>query len=449
MLGFLYIRPQEVFASMRTVTFSMVLALAVLGYVLDLGSRVTRPPRVSLLLVAALAFYGWAALTVAISAPEMLNESPLYFAAPGALFLATSLGVQTLYGFGAASKVLLIVTLFMAAVAIHQGLSPRVCLVDGATSSSALLDSEGNVRTCKTRMDCAEAGPEGQDYLCEHVGLMGTRSDGGRVRYIGIFQDPNELACAMSMSLPFVFIWFGDRRAMARRVLPQLAPVAVVVACIVATVMTKSRSGQISLVATLGVYFIRRFGLRGVGIGGLLAIPVLLFGGRSDESSTEERLECWSEAISMWREHPIFGVGAKQFGQHYYLTAHNSALLALAETGPIGLFLWTTTLYIAFKIAIQVQQDFANRPEAETARAAAFAMLAGLVGMVSSALFLSLTYHVAFWIQVGLAGTIQAAVWRHDPRWRLRWRWRDLALVVGLDVGVVAAIVVYLKLKGI
>jgi O-antigen ligase len=151
----------------------------------------------------------------------------------------------------------------------------------------------------------------------------------------------------------------------------------------------------------------------------------------------------------MWREHPIFGVGAKQFGQHYYLTAHNSALLALAETGPIGLFLWTTTLYIAFKIAIQVQQDFANRPEADTARAAAFAMLAGLVGMVSSALFLSLTYHLAFWIQVGLAGTIQAAVWRHDPGWRLRWRWRDLAVVVGLDAGVVVAIVLYLKLKGI
>jgi hypothetical protein len=448
MLAFLYIRPQEVFDSVRPLTFSIVLAVAVLGYVLDLGTRITRLPRVSVLLVVALAFYAWAMLTVAISAPEMINESPLYFVAPGALFLATSLGLQTLHGFGAVSKILLVLTLFMVAVAIHQGLSQRVCIVDGGGNASS-LDTEGKLRPCKTRIECAEGGAEGQDYLCEHVGLMGTRSDGGRVRYIGIFQDPNELACAMSISLPFVFIWFGERRSVARRLLTRLAPVAVVIACMVCTVMTQSRSGQISLVATLGVYFVRRFGWRGVGIGGVLALPVLLYGGRSDESSTEERLECWSEAISMWREHPIFGVGAKQFGQHYYLTAHNSALLALAETGPIGLFLWTTTLYIAFKIAIQVQQDFANRPEAESARAAAFAMLAGLVGMVASALFLSLTYHLAFWIEVGLAGTIQAAIWRHDPLWRLRWRWRDLAVVVGLDAGVVIGIVVYLRFKGI
>ena len=45
---------------------------------------------------------------------------------------------------------------------------------------------------------------------------MGTYSDGGRVRYIGIFQDPNELACATSISLPFVFMWFGEDRGRGR-----------------------------------------------------------------------------------------------------------------------------------------------------------------------------------------------------------------------------------------
>ncbi len=450
MLAFLYVRPQEAFESLRGLTFPMVLGVAGLGYVLDLATGITRPPRMSLLLWVALAFFGWAMLTIAISAPEMLNESALYFVAPAALFLATSLGVQTLRGFGAVSKILLALTMVIVLVAIHQGFAPRVCIADTATSSTLPVeDGEGKVRQCRTRTDCADAGLGTGDFLCEHLGLMGTRSDGGRVRYMGIFQDPNELACATSISLPFVFMWLGDKGSGWRRLLARLAPLPVVLASILCNVMTQSRSGQISLIATLGVYFVRRFGWRGIAIGGVLAIPVLAFGGRSDESSTEERLECWSEALSMWREHPVLGIGAKQFGQHYYLTAHNSALLALSELGPLGLLLWTIALYVAFKTTLQVQRDFANRPEAAGVRAAAFATLAGLVGMVASALFLSLTYHLAFWIEVGLAASIQAVVWRHDPSWKLRWRWRDLFVVIGLDVGAVASIAIYLRSKGI
>ncbi len=449
MLAFLYVRPQETFESMHWLTFPLVLAFAVLGYVLDLATGITRPPRRSLLLWVALAFFGWAMLTVAIGAPEMINESALYFVAPAALFLATSQGVQTLRGFEVVSKTLLAVTMVIVLVAIHQGLTPRVCIPDTTSNAPPAEDSEGKVRQCHSRTECAEAGLGPGEFLCEHVGLMGTRSDGGRVRSIGIFQDPNELACATSISLPFVFIWLGEKRSAIRRLLSRLLPLPVLLAAILCNIMTQSRSGQISLIATLGVYFLRRFGVRGAAVGGVLAIPVLIFGGRSDESSTEERLECWSEALSMWREHPILGIGAKQFGQHYYLTAHNSALLALSEMGPLGLLLWTIALYVAFKTTLQVQRDFANRPEAADVRAAAFATLAGLVGMVASALFLSLTYHVAFWIEVGLAGSIQAVVLRHDPSWKLRWRWRDLFWVVGLDVGAVASIAIYLRSKGI
>src|SRR6185295_19796188 len=132
-----------------------------------------------------------------------------------------------------------------------------------------------------------------------------------------------------------------------------------------------------------GVYFVRRFGWKGALLGGVLGLPVMLLGGREGgESSTEERLRAWAEAYDMWRENPLMGVGAHEFGEHYYQTAHNSYLLALGDLGPVGLFLWTFCIYLAFKIAIRVQTDFAHRPEAAAARSAAFAMLAGLVGTV-------------------------------------------------------------------
>jgi len=43
---------------------------------------------------------------------------------------------------------------------------------------------------------------------------------------------------------------------------------------------------------------------------------------------------------------------------------------------------------------------------------------------------------------------VQATVWRHDPQWRLAWGWRDVVAVVGLDVVLVTAIAIYLRLKG-
>jgi hypothetical protein len=452
LVAYIYLRPHEIFPALHGLGFPTVLSFALFGYLLDIKLGTTRLPRLSPLLVFTFAFFLWAMLTVGIKAPDALGESLLFFAGPIGLFFLISQGVGGVRGLTVVSSTVLVITLILAILAVHQGLSPTVCIA-GDVSTSGMINTEGTVaeqdfRPCATRADCVEGGRPDQDYLCEHNGLAGTTSIGGRVRYRGVFQDPNELAWAMSMSLPFAFAWLERRPRDKRhrdRLLVGLALV-VIVAC---NVMTRSRSGQISLIATLGVYFVRRFGWRGVGVGAVVAAPVLLMGGRSDDSSTQERLECWQQALDLFRENPFAGVGARQFTQHHYLTAHNSALLALAEMGPIGLVLFTTAIYLVFKITIQVQRDFAARPEAQALRTGAFATLAGLTGMVVSALFLSLTFHIALWIQIALAGAIQTAVWRHDPDWRMRWRWRDAAFVLGFDAALVVGITLYLRLKGV
>src|SRR5262249_8600709 len=124
-------------------------------------------------------------------------------------------------------------------------------------------------------------------------------------------------------------------------------------------------------------------------------------------------------------------------------------LLTLAELGPLGLLLFTGIIYTGIKLTLQVQRDLADRPEAAELRTIAFATLAGLVGTVASALFLSIAYHVALWVMMGICGAIQATVLRHDPDWRLRWRWRDTSLVVVLDVALVVGISLYLRMKGV
>jgi hypothetical protein len=455
LFAYVYIHPQEVYESLRVVTVPMLVALAAFGYVLDLRLGNTGQRRPTLMLWLAIAFWTWAILTVAIVFPDSVIETISASMPSIAVFLALAIGVSTLRGLRIVTMGLLSITMLIGVIAIDQGLTPPVCVLPESNTevhtevrTEALPGDTIVGKPCQARLDCDDG--TGREYDCEHLGLMKTSSVARRVRYRGVLQDPNELAWTLSLALPFAFAWFERRQAKGGFLVGhRIVVAAVLVACIVCNVMTQSRSGQLSLLATLGVYFIGRFGWRGIAAAAVVAAPVLLFGGRTDESSTEERLECWSEALSLWREHPVVGAGARHFVNYHHLTAHNSVLLTLAEMGPLGLVLFTALMYVALKTMLRARHDLTGRPEAAEARAFAFASAAALIGTMVSAFFLSIAYHTALWIAFGLAAAVQATVSRHDPQWRMAWGWRDVGAVVGLDVAIVTGIAIYLRYKGL
>ena len=343
---------------------------------------------------------------------------------------------------------LLALNLFLMGVGVHQGLSPPVCFLQNPGTDPAAEVVEG--RPCASAAQCAEAGPAGAEYTCEHPGLLGTHSIVGRVRYLGLLEDPNELAMAISTAIPIAFALYQLRRSRLRFVILVLA-IAGGFTCVI---MTKSRSGQLSMLAALGVYFVRRFGRRGALAGAILALPLLLLGGRSGEeadSSSDERLECWRAAIDMWRENPLLGVGQGQFGENHYLTAHNSVWLTLAELGPLGLLCWTATVYVSFKIVVRASIDFRDHPQAAEVAAGprATALLASLSAMAISAFFLSIAYHPVVWIFFAFVAAYYAAIQNHQPGWKVRFGWRDLMAVAAFDVVLVSAMALYLQVKGI
>jgi hypothetical protein len=446
LLTFLFLRPHEVFEIMRPLTLAGVLAAVALGYVLDLRLGLLRP-RGSVALVALGALTVFAILTIAIKVPETLSTQLALLATCLLAGAAVGTGLGSFRAIGVVGGVLLGLTLALAAVGDQQGATAPVCYLRKAVGG-ALATETSDGRPCASVEQCEDGGVPDAEYLCEHPGLMGTHSIGGRVRYRGILEDPNELCMALSAGVPIAFLFYQRKRSKARLALLVLT-LALVFPCVI---LTKSRSGQISMLAVLGVYFVRRFGRSGILAAVLLSVPLLLLGGRSGaeaDSSSEERLECWAEALEMWRENPLLGVGQGQFKEHHFLTAHNSFLLALAELGPGGLFLWTASLYAAFKTTIRIQLDFAARPEAAVARDWAVALTASLVGITVSSMFLSLTYHVVVWVFIGLAAALSGVVRRHEPTWRVRFGLRDLVVICGADVALVAAISVYLRLKGV
>jgi hypothetical protein len=444
--AFVYLRPHEVLPGLRFVSLPGVVAAVALGYVLDVKLRVSRP-RSSAMLAIALLFFVLCVVTVSVAAPDTLNKQILVLLASFVGFLVTSQAVSSLRALGIVASIILAITLTLSLFGIRQGLSSPICYVRGEseiTTQGEILDG----RPCTSDETCMVGGKPNLEYLCEKPGPFETHSIEGRVRFRGVLEDPNELAMAIAIGLPLA-LGLYERRRTALRLGLLLAAIGVNSVCVI---LTQSRSGQLAALAALGVYFLRRFGKRGVIVAGILGVPVLLLGGRSGvnaQSSSDERLECWNEALEMWREHPFFGVGQGQFTEYHYLTAHNSFLLALGELGPLGLFLWTSALYLGFKALIRIQIDFASRPEAAVARSWATALLASLAGLAVSSAFLSVTYHVVVWTFLGLTAGLYGIVRTHDPTWKVRFGLRDMFLVATLDTMLIGFLAVYLRLKGV
>jgi len=251
---------------------------------------------------------------------------------------------------------------------------------------------------------------------------------------------------ALSLALPFAFALFQSHRSAPRALLAAVA-LTLFGLC---TILTQSRSGQLAFLAVLGTYLLRRLGWVGVAAAALLGAPVLLLGGRENAGageSTMERLGCWSAALDMFRADPLFGVGKTQFAENHYLTAHNSFMLALGETGLPGLFLFSTVVYLAFKATLTSARDAVSKDA--PARIWGNAMFASLCACIVAAFFLSQTDRVMVWVPLGLAGGLASAARARDPSWKLRYSWKEALLVLGTDLGMMVFIHFYTRMKGV
>ena len=272
----------------------------------------------------------------------------------------------------------------------------------------------------------------------------------GRIQYLGIFNDPNDLGLLFVMVLPMALYlsagggWMGLKR---------LFWLAAAGAILYAIVLTDSRGTLLSVVALLGVYVWRRKGIMMAGIMGtvvlaaMLALPSRLQELDVEEASAYGRVEAWYQGLQMAAANPLFGVGATRFAEfNANLTAHNSFVLVLAETGFFGFTMWLAFVSYCFMMTLAVLR---HRPEladaaAETdwrrEQAIALTLFLSLVGFFSAAFFLSRSYIVLLYLLAGLVvGYYASARERFPdlPEFRLgqdflRWPFVAAAGAIGL-----------------
>ncbi len=212
-----------------------------------------------------------------------------------------------------------------------------------------------------------------------------------RIRWYGVFHDPNDLGLALVLVVPFLL-----NMIMARKL---IFPAMVLPFVSLAIYYTNSRGTVLSGLVAVGSYFVIRYrSMKGVFLGSIAVVVLFLFGPSrmstisAQEGSAHGRIESWYQAYQMFKSQPLFGVGQGMYTNHYYLVAHNSFVHVMAELGFFGLFFFVGMFYLTYH---WLWSRIFKGP-AETIEVSDLGLIsasyAALTGMLCSMFFLSRAY---------------------------------------------------------
>ena len=214
--------------------------------------------------------------------------------------------------------------------------------------------------------------------------------------WYGVFNDPNDLGLALVVMMPYVVY-----QALRYRLL-----FIIFFALILGGIYcTNSRGTLVALIAGLGMFFIfKKKSMKGLIIAGLIAVALFLFGpSRVSEINTVDdssygRIDAWYAGLKMMQSSPIIGVGPDTFTEHHPITAHNSYVLAAAETGFLGLMFYNGAILIPILLGIRV---LFLETDSENFELGASILSCAIAGAVSI-FFISRTYIMIPYLMSGL-----------------------------------------------
>lgn len=254
--------------------------------------------------------------------------------------------------------------------------------------------------------DIGWAGQPIMQYIDEERGIM------RRITWIGIFEDPNDLALALVVSAGFLVSFIFSKTNVVLKVVSGL----LLAVLMEALYYTNSRGGYLAMAATVGFFFLLRMKNKILAsiIGGILGFAVIIIGPArmsqitASESSAMGRIDAWFEGFQMLKSAPLFGVGYGMFGDFHIQTAHNSYILVAAEEGIVGFFIWMALICLCFKgLSLIVKKKTASMPYA-------LGLESSLFGFLAASYFLSRAYIPVLYLLLALSSAYIFAVLKKE-----------------------------------
>lgn len=240
---------------------------------------------------------------------------------------------------------------------------------------------------------------------------------GGAITYGlgGFLGDSNDFSLSLNIMIPFgYFLSFGQFQIKTK-----FATIPMLVLFLLGIILTYSRGGFVTLVATL--FTLATLGKRKFQTIFFLLIIITLIlpfipqdywsrqktiTSYDTDESVQGRFDAWKAGLKMVVAHPIVGTGMGVFLDTYpfymptntssaaWRVAHNGYIHIAGELGLLGLFLYLYLMYLTFRDNFEIHKQFkhANNNEMSLLLISK-ALVGGLIAFMVGSIFLSVCYY--------------------------------------------------------
>jgi putative inorganic carbon (hco3(-)) transporter len=269
-----------------------------------------------------------------------------------------------------------------------------------------------------------------------------------RLRYLGFFEDPNDLSMILGVGILLAYYLMSTGRTILRVL--WLMPLGLFAYLIG---LTQSRGGLLGLAAAIAAYFASRLGWKKALPLALVAMAGLLFvvGGRQANFSLssgtgQARLQHWSDGLILMSTPRsfLFGIGFGMYEEEVGHVAHNSYIQAFVETGMLGGILFAGMFLLGFGMVYRQQSLWFSYYLPLLARMQPF-LLAVLADYLVCMYSLSRNYVVPTYLMLGLMTVFLRLSLTEYEQSRYRMGMRMLLIIVGLGLMVFVVLKLFLR----
>ncbi len=269
-----------------------------------------------------------------------------------------------------------------------------------------------------------------------------------RLRYLGFFQDPNDLSMILGIGILVAFYLYCTGLTILR--VFWLVPLA---SFGFLMVLTQSRGGLLGLAAALAAYLASWLGWKKALPLALIVIAGLMVavGGRQANFSLsggtgQARLQIWSDGLVLMSSprYFLFGIGYGKYEEEVGHVAHNSYIHAFVETGLLGGIVFSSMLMLGFGLIFRKRSPWFSYYYPVLARMQPF-LLAIIADSLVCMYSLSRNYVVPTYMLLGMmTAYLRMAHDQYDLVW-YRMNLRMLMILTGLGLSVFVVLKIFLR----